>query len=371
MLDAVRCLRPNISPRATGHILEIIEAVEKMIKNGVAYELDGNVYLDVSKIKNYGILSGNTLDKLSAGARIEYDKRKHTPYDFAVWKKAQKNSVLKWNSPWGIGYPGWHIECSVMSKKYLGESFDIHGGARELQFPHHENEIAQSVALGCDRPVNFWVHTGLLNAEDGTKMSKSKGNYVTVDEAIEKYGALNLRWLCAFSHYRSPLMSSPKLFEQIKTEYQKLENFFFMLKQNQKTKYNEKLKSYLNSLEQKFVEEMDDDFNCPNVLTEIFNFIKLSNIEISQNEYNNENINEIVEFFLKIDKVFKVFDFLYEKEDKNNSFDEGKVQKLIDERNKYRQEKDYVKADEIKKEIISMGVELTDNKDGTTSYRIK
>lgn len=370
-LDAVRCRRPNISPRATGHVIEIIEAVENMIKNGVAYELDGNVYLDVSKVTNYGVLSGNTIEKLSAGARIECDKRKHTPYDFAVWKKAQKNSVLKWNSPWGVGYPGWHIECSVMSKKYLGDSFDIHGGARELQFPHHENEIAQSVALGCDRPVNFWVHTGLLNAEDGTKMSKSKGNYVTVDEAIEKYGAVNLRWLCAFSHYRSPLAFSPKLFEQIKNEYEKLENFFINLKQNKKETYNEKLKQYLENLEQKFVEEMDDDFNCPNVLTEIFNFVKLANIEIAKSEYNEKNINEIVDYFLKLDKVFKVFDFLHKKNEKNDLNNEQEIKKLIEERNKFRAEKNFKMADELKQKIIDLGAVITDNKDGTTNYRIK
>ena len=370
-LDAVRCRRPNISPRATGHIVEIIEAVQNMIKKGYAYELDGNVYLDVSKIENYGILSGNTVEKLSAGARIESDKRKQTPYDFAVWKKAQKNSVLKWNSPWGVGYPGWHIECSVMSQKYLGKNFDIHGGGRELQFPHHENEIAQSMALGYGIPAKFWVHTGMLNAEDGTKMSKSKGNYVTVSDALKMYGSQKLRWLCAFSHYRSPLAFSKQLFASIETENKKLENFVHNLKQNVKQKHNKQLDVLLKDFEEKFVEQMDDDFNCPNALTEIFLFVKKANEEIMNNSYDAKNVSQILEFFVKIDSVFKVFDFLYEKENKESSVDEQKIQKLIDERNKFRAEKNYAKADEIKKQIIDLGVELTDNKDGTTSYKIK
>ncbi len=370
-LDAVRCRRPNISPRATGHIVEIIEAVSKMIENGYAYVLDGNVYLDVSKIPNYGILSGNTLDKLSAGARIEYDERKHTPYDFAVWKKAQKTSVLKWNSPWGVGYPGWHIECSIMSQKYLGETFDIHGGGRELQFPHHENEIAQSYALGCNTPAKFWVHTGMLNAEDGTKMSKSKGNYVTVEDALKTYGPQKLRWLCAFSHYRSPLAFSRQLFASIDAENKKLENFISNLKIGVGNTHNQALDDLLNEFKTKFEEQMDDDFNCPNALTEIHTFVKKANEEISKNSYDAKNVQEILEFFLKIDSVFKVFDFLYEKEDEKDDVDEEKINKLIEERNKFRQEKNYQKADEIKKQIIDLGVEITDNKDGTTSYRIK
>ena len=370
-LDAVRCRRPNISPRATGHIVEIIEAVQEMIKKGFAYELDGNVYLDVSKIKNYGILSGNTVEKLSAGARIECDQRKHTPYDFAVWKKAQDKSVLKWNSPWGLGYPGWHIECSVMSQKYLGKTFDIHGGGRELQFPHHENEIAQSEALGYGIPAHFFVHTGMLNAEDGTKMSKSKGNYITVSDALKTYGPQKLRWLCAFSHYRSPLAFSKQLFASIDGECKKLENFLNNLKEKAGNVYSKNLHELLVDFEKKFEEQMDDDFNCPNALTEIYIFVKKANEEISKNSFDAKNVQEILNFFEKIDSVFKVFDFLHKKEEKTSQIDEEQIQKLIDERNKFRAEKNYQKADEIKKQILSFGVELTDNKDGTTTFKIK
>jgi len=369
-LDSVRCCRPNISPRATGHIVEIIEAVQQMIDDGFAYELDGNVYFDVSKIKDYGMLSGNTLDKLSAGARIECDPNKHTPYDFALWKKAKPNTVLKWKSPWGIGYPGWHIECTVMSTKYLGKTFDIHGGGRELAFPHHENEIAQNYALCGKQPVKYWVHTGMLNAEDGTKMSKSKGNYVTVEDALKTYGARQLRWLCAFSHYRAPVNFSESLFEQGNAEYEKIANLFFNLKEKVGNEYNEDLATALKDFETKFIEQMDDDFNTQNALTEILNFVKIVNTIINNKNYNAKNVAEITQFFVKINSVFKVFDFLDEKVGKSED-KSSEIQMLIDERNKYRMEKNFVKADEVKRQIIEMGVEITDNKDGTTGFRIK
>ncbi len=369
-LDAVRCRRPNISPRATGHVVDIIEAVKQMIEGDFAYELDGNVYLDVSKIKDYGVLSGNTIQKLSAGARIECDNRKHTPYDFSVWKKAQPNSVLKWNSPWGVGYPGWHIECSVMSQKYLGKNFDIHGGGRELQFPHHENEIAQSKALGCGMPANFWVHTGMLNAEDGTKMSKSKGNYVTVEDALKKYGALKLRWMCAFSHYRSPLAFSKTLLDSIDGEYKKLENFFANLNSHKGENFSQELHEILIDFENRFSVQMDDDFNTPNALSEIFAFTKKANEQIALQNYNEKNVQEITNFFEKLNTVFKVFDFLNKKEENFDSNLE-KAEKLVLSRNEFRKAKDFESADKIKKQIIDLGYEVVDNRDGTTTITKK
>ncbi len=368
-LDAVRCSRPNISPRVSGHIIEIIEAVQKMIDNGFAYELDGNVYYDVTKLNNYGALSGNTLEKLSAGARIESDPRKRSPYDFAVWKKARPNSVLKWKSPWGLGYPGWHIECSVMSQKYLGDTFDIHGGGRELAFPHHENEIAQSFAIcGCS-PANFWVHTGMLNAEDGTKMSKSKGNYIEVEDALQEYGARALRWLVVFSHYRNPVQFSPALIEQGNTEFERMENFFFNLKEKEGLEYNESLSKALKGLEENFVAHMEDDFNTPNALTEILNFVKQANIITQSQTYNKKNVEEVLLFFEKMNTVLKVFDFLEKKEKQTDK--SSKIKQLIEERNKHRAEKNFAQADVLKNQIIELGAEITDNKDGSTSFRIK
>ena len=366
-LDSLRCARPNISPRATGHIVEIIEAVKQMIDNGYAYELDGDVYLDVTKIKDYGILSGNTLDALNAGARIEVKEGKHSPYDFTVWKKAQDKSVLRWNSPWGEGYPGWHIECSVMSTKYLGKTFDIHGGGRDLAFPHHENEIAQSKALGCDCPANYWVHTGMLLAEDGQKMSKSKGNFVTIEEAMQRFGARSLRWFFVSSHYRSPVKFGENVIKASDAGLERIDNFIFNLKNNAGTNYNIQLKVYLDDFIKRFETEMNDDFNTPNAVAGLFDFIKEANPIISEHNYNDQNKYEILAFMEKINGIFKCFDTLQDKKEDDR---ESKVKALIDERNKYRQEKNWAKADEIKQQILNLGAEIMDNKDGTTSFKL-
>ena len=367
-LDKVRCARPNISPRATMHILEIIEAVQKMIKNGFAYEVDGDVYCDVSKIKNYGILSGNTLEKLSAGARLAVDSKKRNPNDFAVWKKARTNSVLKWDSPWGVGYPGWHIECSVMSTKYLGETFDIHGGGIDLSFPHHENEIAQNYAIYGKQPVNYWMHTALLT-RDGVKMSKSLGNFITVDEALEKWGPVKLRWFFVNSKYNTPTNIVDGAFDATNAGLERIENMWINLNKNVGTVHSTALDAALTELKTKFEAEMDDDFNTPNAITAIYDFVKTANVIISTNEYDAQNVKAIREYFEQVNKVFKCFDFLSGTKQTNDK--QKLVESLINERNVYRKEKNFAKADELKQQLISMGVELSDNKDGTTSYKIK
>ena len=368
-LDAIRCARPNISPRATGHIVEIIEAVQKMIENGFAYEVNGDVFCDVSKIKNYGILSGNTLEKLEAGARLQVDERKHNPNDFAIWKKAKPNSVLKWNSPWGVGYPGWHIECSVMSTKYLGKTFDIHGGSRELQFPHHENEIAQSCGLGNPNPVKYWVHSGLLNI-DGVKMSKSLNNFITAEDAIKKWGSQLLRWVFVNMHYSATVNISDDLITSSESGLKRIENFFYNLNKNVGDGYNTDLSNLFNEMCKNFEQEMDDDFNTPNAIASIYEFIKQANLILPTKCYNIDNVNEITNFFKKIDTVFKCFDFLYNSEQKENGI-KCKIEELMAERNKYRKEKNFIKADELKAKIIQLGAEVFDNKDGTSTYRIK
>ena len=366
-LDSLRCARPNISPRATGHIIDIIEAVQQMIDRGYAYVLDGDVYCDVTKIKDYGVLSGNTLDALNAGARIGVKEGKHSPYDFTVWKKAQERSALRWNSPWGEGYPGWHIECTVMSTKYLGEQFDIHGGGRDLAFPHHENEIAQSKALGHDCPANYWVHTGMLLAEDGSKMSKSAGNYVTIADAMSRYGARALRWFFVSGHYRSPIKYGDSVMAASNAGLERIDNFIFNLKNNASGEHNPQLTKILAEFKQKFEAEMNDDFNTPNAIAALFDFVKEANIIISAHNYNEQNKAEIIEFLTQIDKIFKCFDTLYEqKTDDRREI----IEKLINERNEYRKAKDFAKADELKQKIIDLGAEIMDNKDGTTTYKL-
>lgn len=366
-LDSLRCSRPNISPRATGHIIDIIEAVEDMIRRGYAYELNGDVYCDVTKIRDYGVLSGNTLDALNAGARIEVKEGKHSPYDFTVWKKAQKNSVLRWNSPWGEGYPGWHIECTVMSTKYLGDHFDIHGGGRDLAFPHHENEIAQSKALGHNNPATYWVHTGMLLAEDGSKMSKSAGNYVTIEDAMNKYGARALRWFFVNGHYRSPIKYGDNVMEASNAGLERIDNFIFNLKNNAGSEYNAELSTALQTFKQRFEAEMSDDFNTPNAVAALFDFMKMANPIITSHAYDVQNQREILEFLTKINGIFKCFDSLDEKKADDR---EEIVKKLVEERNAYRKAKDFAKADEIKQKILDLGAEIMDNKDGTTTFRL-
>lgn len=368
--DALRCDRPNISPRATGHITEIIETVQKMIDNGTAYESDGNVYCDVTKIKDYGILSGNTLEALNAGARIEVSESKHSPYDFALWKKAADMSALRWNSPWGEGYPGWHIECTVMSTKYLGTHFDIHGGGLDLRFPHHENEIAQSMALGCGNPAEYWVHSGMLLAQDGSKMSKSAGNFVTVADAVEKWGARSLRWFFAGGHYRSPIKFGDDVMQASNAGLERIDNFIFNLKNNASGVHNTDLTQSLADFQANFEREMDDDFNTPNAVAALFDFIKVANIAISAHDYDEQNKAEILEYLRRINQIFKCFDAL---DTDAQAVDDraAVVQKLVDERNTYRAARDFAHADEIKQKILDMNVEIFDNKDGTTTFKLK
>ncbi len=366
--DALLCDRPNISPRATGHIVEIIEAVQDMIDRGYAYEHEGNVYCDVTKIKNYGILSGNTLEALNAGARIEVSQGKRSPYDFAVWKKAQDGSALRWNSPWGEGYPGWHIECTVMSTKYLGKNFDIHGGGLDLRFPHHENEIAQSCALGCDMPANYWVHTAMLLAQDGSKMSKSAGNFITVEEAVRKWGARSLRWLLASNHYRSPIKFGEEVLSASNAGLERIDNFIFNLKRNGEGQYNADLTNALTQFKARFEEEMDDDFNTANAVAVLFDFIKFANVIVANHDYNQANVAEVMEFLRRVNAIFKVFN-IDDTPTKDNR--QIEVEALINKRNEFRANKDYANADLVKQQILALNVEIFDNKDGTTSYKLK
>jgi len=369
-LDALRCSRPNISPRATGHIVEIMEAVQKMIDNGYAYEADGDVYCDVSKIKNYGELSHNTIEALSAGARVEVGKKKKSPFDFSVWKKASAGSVLKWNSPWGVGYPGWHIECTVMSQKYLGNTFDIHGGAKELSFPHHENEIAQSYAICNCKPANYWVHTGLLNVE-GQKMAKSAGNFIKVEDALKVYGAGVLRWFFVGSHYASPINFTAEAIAAAKAGYERLSNFWYNLNTNASNGYNKTLSGHLLTLSQRFYEAMDDDFNTPNAIAAIYDFVRECNPILTTKCYSLDNIAEIKAFFDKINSVFKAFDFLNGNHAGEDDGREMRARELIEERNKFRSAKDFNNADKVKQQLMDMNVEIFDNKDGTTTFRLK
>ncbi|MDI6737483.1 MAG: cysteine--tRNA ligase [Nanoarchaeota archaeon] len=362
-LDALKCDRPNIAPRATGHIVEIIDAVTELIKKGYAYEINGDVYFDVSKFKEYGALSGNKIKELEAGARIEVNNRKRHPFDFALWKKAEQGHIMQWSSPWGKGYPGWHIECSVMSQKYLGLPFDIHGGARELAFPHHENEIAQTEALTGNKMVNYWVHTGLLMIS-GQKMAKSIGNFINVKEALKKHKANIIRFFILSNSYSAPIDLKPDSLESSKKALDRINNYIAKLQQEAKNEhYNDQLGERLNILKSKFEEAMDDDFNTPNAISYLFDFINYTNKALASNEASPKNAREIIAYLKKINKLFKAFKFASIR----RITTAPEIERLIRERTEARKKGNWNKADNLRKELYSSGIELIDNKDGSTT----
>lgn len=358
-LDKLKCKRPNISPRATGHIVEIIDAIQKLIDNGYAYISDGDVYYDVSKFKNYGKLSGNTLNNLLSGARVETNEKKKSYLDFALWKKSENGHIMEWSSPWSVGYPGWHIECSVMGIKYLGDKFDIHGGARELKFPHHENEIAQCEAMTGDKVVNYWLHTGVLNI-NGQKMAKSTGNYISIDDMLKKYTAETLRFFVALSHYSATIDVTDETLLSAENGLRRINNFILNLEKMENGDSVNDISKYIEEFEESFVCAMDDDFNTPNAIASMYEFIrKMNKLEIK--EISSKDKKRILEIFYKINKVFDIFT------EKKESDELGEdITKLIELRVIARQEKDWSKADSIKQEIISKGYSIFDKPDGST-----
>jgi cysteinyl-tRNA synthetase len=273
-MDALNCLRPDISPRASGHIPEIIELIQRLIAEGHAYEADGSVYFDVSSFPDYGKLSNRRLEEQEAGARVEVAAGKRDPADFALWKRAEAGHIMRWNSPWGPGFPGWHIECSAMSMKYLGETLDIHGAGVDNIFPHNEDEIAQSESATHRPFVRYWMHNGSLMI-NGVKMSKSLGNFLTVQDAIERYGAARLRYFLISSHYRSRQDFSPEAIEAagrglegLQIAIQNAERYLAVASQKQEgDEPAAELAASLSEHWQGFEAGMEDDFNCPAALS--------------------------------------------------------------------------------------------------------
>lgn len=367
-LDALGCDRPNIAPRATGHIVEIIDAVSDLLNKGFAYESNGDIYFDVSKAKDYGKLSGNRRDQLINGVRIEISKNKKNPLDFALWKKADQNHIMQWTSPWGKGYPGWHIECSVMSSKYLGIPFDIHGGAVELKFPHHENEIAQSEALYGDF-ARFWVHTGMLMI-DGQKMGKSLGNFLTIEELLHKYSPEIFRFFILSNHYRSSLdFREESLLDAGKT-LEKIDNFVFQLQQKKGEQYNYEMNSFLSILEKDFETAMDNDFNVAESLSCLLVFISSVNKLVVDHNYNMDNLKEITAYLMKINKVFNCFKFAKSiKQIQPNEILDSEVEKIIKQRHLAKVNKDWELADEKRTLLEKKGIKLFDQKGGETIFK--
>ena len=367
--DGLNIMRATVHPRATENIGQIIDIVKTLIDKGHAYVLDGDVYFRVRSFPEYGKLLGQSIDDLSSGARISVDERKEDALDFALWKSA-KEGEPSWPSPWGNGRPGWHIECSAMAKRYLGDTIDIHCGGSDLKFPHHENEIAQSeCANGCTFS-KMWFHVGFVNVNN-EKMSKSKNNFFTVRVLAAAYGYEPLRYFVISAHYRTPINYEPELIEQAKASLERLyncsENLDFLASSAPETPLSEgenEILAKFDVFRVRFEEYMDDDLNTANALSVLFEFAKEINITVSGEKYSKE-------FYLELKKRFTVLasalGLLYEK--KTAGLEE-EIENLIKERQQARKDRNFARADEIRDSLKARGIILEDTKDGVKWKKI-
>ncbi|SHE75904.1 cysteinyl-tRNA synthetase [Caloramator proteoclasticus DSM 10124] len=366
--DALNLKRATVNPRATEYINEIIKFVKDLEDKGFAYAVDGDVYFDTTKFKEYGKLSHQSIEDLEAGARIEVDERKRNPMDFALWK-AKKEGEPAWQSPWGEGRPGWHIECSTMACSLLGETIDIHGGGADLVFPHHENEIAQSEARNGKPFARYWMHAAYLNVNN-QKMSKSLNNFFTAREILEKYDAEVIRMFMLSGHYRNPINFSLDLLEQARAGLERIYNSisnlehvievskYDAMKEEEKT-FSLKLDEYRN----RFIDVMDDDFNTADAISVIFDMVRDINSNI-----NLESSKEIAKKALDLIRELGSPLAILQKNTKE-SLDE-EIERLIEERQRARKEKNFALADKIRDDLKAMGIILEDTPQGVRWKRM-
>lgn len=356
---AMNILPAHYFPRATAHIPQMIKMIEILIEKGHAYEKNGNVFYDVTSFPDYGKLSGNTLDNLKVGARLEEHPDKKHPWDFALWLKADPKHILQWDSPWSRGYPGWHIECSAMSIEYLGDTLDIHTGGEDHIFPHHEAEIAQSESTTGKKFSNFWFHNRFLLVE-GEKMSKSKGNFYKLQDIIDKgFEPMHLRLFYLSSHYRKQADFSWPALDQAKANYERIAEWIGKLTEISKPT---KAASADSGMIKQFDSAMDDDLNTPLALAALYNFITETNKEITKHKLDSREAAEALATFEKMNKVFGLR--FPEKEIKIPE----NIKSLAVARLEARKNKDFQKADELRKNIEKKGFEIEDLDGG---YKIK
>jgi cysteinyl-tRNA synthetase len=378
-LRQINVISPSIEPRASGHIIEQIEMIQEIIKNGFAYAENGSVYFDVIKYaetNDYGKLSGRKIEDLIAGAgetrrTLSGQNEKKSPNDFALWKKASPDHIMKWNSPWGLGFPGWHIECSAMSEKYLGKEFDIHAGGMDLLFPHHESEMAQSKACNHKNPAKYWLHNNMITV-NGQKMAKSLGNGILIHELFEgkhhlldqAYSPMTLRFFLLQAHYRSTLDFSNEALKAAQKGFQRLMNGVRILEEltpSLDSDYN------VNEWQKKLYDQLNDDLSTPQVIATLFEAVKKIN-EIAANRVRiSEKDLEILKTTFKL-FVFEILGFVSERTEKNHALD-GIMSLVLEIRNTAKQNKDWDTADKIRKQLKESGVEIMDDKNGST-YRI-
>jgi cysteine--tRNA ligase len=381
-----------VRPKVTENMPEIIKIIKKLIDEGFAYEKDGNVFFEVKKFEEYGSLSNQKIDELEIGARVDIMEEKNNPLDFALWKR-KKEGEPYWDSPWGQGRPGWHIECSAMAKKYLGDTFDIHGGGQDLVFPHHENEIAQSRCAYHGNFANYWLHNGFIQV-NGDKMSKSLGNFFLLREILGKFPGNVVRLFILGTHYRKPINFSMDNMEDsrktLKNIVTSMNNFSEIIEKfsgkgshegevsdNTGNNSTNEFKEKVNELDKKFMEAMDEDMNTPQALAVIFDQIKETkkfSVNVSSGEEAealNYSYNSLRK---KLEEVLGIVLFM---EDENKNFKNNDkltgnlIELLIKLRADARKEKNFKLSDEIRDNLKELGIEIQDNKDGTTGYTIQ
>lgn len=363
--EGLNLKKAEYNPKATENIKEIIKSIEVLIEKGFAYEAsNGDVYFKTREFKSYGKLSNQSLDDLQAGSRIQVDESKKDVLDFALWKAAKPGEPY-WESPWGNGRPGWHIECSVMAQKYLGKTIDIHCGGQDLIFPHHENEIAQSECISGKKFSNYWLHNGYINI-DNQKMSKSANNFFTVRDIAGIYGYEAIRYLMIASHYRSPINYSEDIIKQCQAAVGRLynfkENLDFALKNAISGNKSDSIISKVNEYKEQFLDALNDDLNTANALGVLFEFVRYINTNVlSLKSYNKEDIKHIMETFLELTEILG----LIQNNGHEQSTDNSKIEALIKQRETARKEKNWKLADEIRDKLIKQGVVLEDTPQGT------
>lgn len=360
MMNKLNVLRPDISCRATGHILEIIDMVKTLIDKGFAYVTElGNVYFDITKYSEYGKLSNRSIDNTVSGERITVADDKKRNEDFALWKKADDNHLMKWPSPWGEGYPGWHIECSVMSKKYLGDTFDIHGGGVDNIFPHHDCEVAQSeCANGCEF-ARYFIHNNLVTV-NGQKMGKSLGNFITLPDLFEKYDPMVIRFYTLLSHYRKPTDFDDTKIEEALKSYKGICDVVSKVR-NIEGEYS--LDDEIEEIKSKFLDAMYDDFNTALAISYIYEIVKIANKSDDENK-----LLGIKSFFEN--EVFNILglDFVSNSDKAND--DDRFIEYILELRKKMRDEKRFDISDEIRDRLLELGIEIKDTREGSSFKRI-